>query len=60
MKKRKIDKAIEYIAGYCEKQRDCSKCPLFSRGTCECKLNLGIPVNWVLPGWGEWEDSDND
>lgn len=44
--KTRLDKAIEYIRGYCGKNTDCRSCKLFELGNCSL---IRSPFNWLTP-----------
>lgn len=46
--KSRIDKAIEYIRGYCDKHTDCEKCRLHDDEV-GCFLHNSIPAEWKTP-----------
>ena len=47
--KSKLDKAIEYIRGYCQKHTDCDKCQFYDSAW-DCQFKDGyIPVEWKTP-----------
>lgn len=46
--KSKLEKSIEYIKGYCNKQVTCEKCILKSSGTGFCKLEDKFPCDWDI------------
>lgn len=44
--KSRLEKAIEYIKGYCNKHVDCDKCKLKVIETGFCKLEDKVPCDW--------------
>ena len=47
--KSRIDKAIEYIRGYCQKHDNCDGCKLeCNKSGCDFR-NWSIPADWETP-----------
>lgn len=44
--KSKLDKAIEYIRGYCSKHGSCLDCKLNDDSKQDCILSKTIPCDW--------------
>lgn len=43
--KTRLDKSIEYIRGYCEKNDCCSRCKIYDRSEERCSFKR-IPLTW--------------
>ena len=44
--KSRLEKAIEYIQGYCNKHDKCENCKLITNETGYCQLENKIPCDW--------------
>ena len=44
--KTRLEKAIEYIRGFCNKHDECEKCRLQDKETQICRLKDAIPCEW--------------
>lgn len=57
--KTRLRKALEYIAGYCEKHTRCSDCPLSGyEGVNECLLVV-CPTEWDVEAMKAKREADN-
>lgn len=43
--KTRLDKSIEYIRGYCEKNETCTRCKLLNHEEGRCSFEK-LPLNW--------------
>ena len=46
MKKSRLEKAMEYIQGYCNKHDNCKNCKLTMQETGYCRLENKVPCDW--------------
>ena len=44
--KSKIEKAVLYIKGFCEKHYGCEKCKLYDKENSVCMLRSDVPCCW--------------
>lgn len=44
--KSRLEKAMEYIQGYCNKHDNCEKCKLKIQETGYCRLENKVPCDW--------------
>lgn len=52
---RRIEKAIKYIKGYCDKNPTCDKCKLYNKEEDCCQLKEELPCEWKIT----WLNRDN-
>ena len=53
--KSRLEKAMEYIQGYCDKHSNCKNCKLITQETGHCRLEDKMPCDWNV----NIEESDN-
>lgn len=53
--KSRLEKAMEYIQGYCNKHSTCDDCKLATQEAGHCRLECKIPCDWNA----SIEESDN-
>lgn len=46
--KSRLEKAMEYIQGYCDKHANCEKCKLKVQETGFCRLESNLPTDWDI------------
>ena len=44
--KSRLEKAMEYIQGYCNKHSTCDDCKLATQEAGHCRLECKIPCDW--------------
>lgn len=44
--KSRLEKAMEYIQGYCDKHDNCKNCKLIMQETGYCRLENKVPCDW--------------
>ena len=44
--KSRLEKAMEYIQGYCDKHNNCKNCKLITQETGYCRLEDKVPCDW--------------
>ena len=44
--KSRLEKAMEYIQGYCNKHNNCKNCKLTTQETGYCRLENKVPCDW--------------
>ena len=54
--KSRLEKAMEYIKGYCNKHNNCKNCKLITQETGYCRLEDKVPCYWNV----NIEESDNN
>lgn len=53
--KSRLEKAMEYIQGYCNKHSTCDDCKLATQEAGHCRLECKIPCDWNV----NIKESDN-